>query len=115
MTLRTKDCTEGITLSRVVRVPLGFLIETNVEGLNDFLTDAITAGLQLEDIAWNVEGHDGDDILLRVRGYLDMTRWAEDNADEDDVRDLKHIAHLLATPEPLSPNPERFPSWVPNG
>lgn len=56
----------------VVTVDLSDFIDNDLEGILDLLSERLTGGSSLMDIAYKVVGHDGDALHIEVSGDVSM-------------------------------------------
>lgn len=67
----------------VVTVDLSDFIDNDLEGILDLLSERLTGGPLLMDIAYKVVGHDGDALHIEVSGDVFEVVLDDDERDRD--------------------------------
>lgn len=62
----------------VIRMELSEFINNDLEGVLDLLSERLTGSGLLSDIAYEVVGHDGDTLFVRVSGDAGLIGWVAD-------------------------------------
>lgn len=81
------DAGGGITV--VVNIDLSEIIDNDLDGLNDIMSERATGSVLLTDIGYSVVGHEGDTLLIRVTGHLDDENTEEVVAADLPLRDFE--------------------------
>lgn len=76
--LTEKDVDSDGWVRGVIRLELSELISNDLEGVLDIMSERLTGSGLLSDIAYEVVGHDGDTLFVRVSGDARLIEWATD-------------------------------------
>jgi hypothetical protein len=79
--LTSKDCDAKGWVRGVIPLDLSDLIDNDLEGVLDLMSERLTGGPLLSDISYRVRGHDGNTLHIEVEGDAGMAFDREDDAE----------------------------------
>lgn len=80
---------ENNFVSGVVKVTLDEVIKRDLEGFLDLVSTRLTGSELLMEIGYQVVGHQGDTLLIKVRGQVDQLLELEEELKEEEAASEK--------------------------